>query len=38
MPSSKRKATSVTSEDDEDYRTKRDRNNQVSGNNFDFLS
>lgn len=29
MPS-KRKGTSVTSEDDEDYRTKRDRNNQVS--------
>lgn len=34
MPS-KRKGTSVasvTSEDDEDYRTKRDRNNQVSEN------
>lgn len=38
MPS-KRKGTSVasvTSEDDEDYRTKRDRNNQVSNcNKFD---
>lgn len=46
MPS-KRKGSSVASvtsadEDDEDYRTKRDRNNQVSKHNFvcqlDFFS
>lgn len=38
MPS-KRKGTSVTSEDDEDYRTKRDRNNQVSSRKtFSFVN